>query len=217
MPTDKGGFCNACNKEVIDFSKMNDEEIINYFNSTDKITCGSFRQDQLKIYSLPTESLSNYKFNFWNKGLLGFSLVTLLSFNNGFAQEKNTNFKTEINDNYENKKSDTINKPNKIIVKGTVSDEFGTLPGASIVIKGTNFGVTTDFDGNFEFPEPIDKDAILIVSFVGFKKVEIKASEASEINLKLEYCFVTGEVSTNHVYKSKRTFFQKITRLFKND
>ncbi|MFC4740860.1 carboxypeptidase-like regulatory domain-containing protein [Flavobacterium ponti] len=221
LPTDKGGFCNACNKEVIDFSKMNDKEIINYFNSTDKKTCGSFRQDQLKMYSLPNESLWNNKFNFWNKGFVGFSLVSLLSFNNGFAQEKKTNSKTEINQKIETEKSDIINQSDKIIVKGTVSDELGPLAGASVVIKNTAKGVTTDFDGNFEFPEPIDKDAIVIVSFVGLKKVEIKASEVSQINLETSFdscdLIFIGEVTTSKIHKSKRTFFQKITGLFKND
>lgn len=221
LPTEKGGFCNACNKEVIDFTKMNDQEIINYFNSTDKKTCASFRKDQLKIYSVPSQSICNNKFNFWNKGILSFSLVSLLSFNSGFAQEKNTNSKTEINQNFEIKKSDSIKSIDKIIVKGTVSDEFGVLAGASVVLKGTSFGVTTDFDGNFEFPEPIDKEAILIVSFVGFKKVEIKASEVSQINLETSFdscdLIFIGEVSTNKIHKSKRTFLQKLRGLFKND
>jgi hypothetical protein len=34
-------------------------------------------------------------------------------------------------------------------VSGTVSDETGPLPGVSIVLKGTNNGVVTDFDGNY--------------------------------------------------------------------
>ena len=33
-------------------------------------------------------------------------------------------------------------------ITGNVSDDTGPLPGASIVIKGTTTGVTTDFDGN---------------------------------------------------------------------
>ena len=34
-------------------------------------------------------------------------------------------------------------------VSGTVSSEDGPLPGATVVVKGTNNGTTTDFDGNF--------------------------------------------------------------------
>ena len=34
-------------------------------------------------------------------------------------------------------------------IKGVISDESGVpLPGVNVVIKGTNTGTTTDFDGN---------------------------------------------------------------------
>ena len=35
-------------------------------------------------------------------------------------------------------------------ITGNVSDENGPLPGANIIELGTNNGVSTDFDGNFE-------------------------------------------------------------------
>ena len=34
-------------------------------------------------------------------------------------------------------------------VSGVVTSEDGPLPGATVVVKGTNDGTTTDFDGNF--------------------------------------------------------------------
>ena len=34
-------------------------------------------------------------------------------------------------------------------ISGTVSDENGPLPGATVVVQGTSNGVSTDFDGNF--------------------------------------------------------------------
>lgn len=48
VPTEKGGFCKICFKEVVDFNKMNDEEIKTYFNSVTKSTCGRFKNDQFK-------------------------------------------------------------------------------------------------------------------------------------------------------------------------
>src|SRR5690606_28678858 len=51
------------------------------------------------------------------------------------------------------------------IIKGTITDQDGTpLPGANVVVKGTNNGVTADFDGNFSIS--IDsKNAVLVVSY----------------------------------------------------
>ena len=50
---------------------------------------------------------------------------------------------------------------------GTVSDADGPLPGATVVVKGTNTGVTTDFDGNFSIQAA--GDDTLVVSYVGFQ------------------------------------------------
>ena len=36
------------------------------------------------------------------------------------------------------------------VLKGTVSDEVGPLPGASVTIKETQKGTTTDLKGNFQ-------------------------------------------------------------------
>lgn len=56
----------------------------------------------------------------------------------------------------------------QIKVTGKVTDENNSpLPGASIVVKGTTQGVSSDFDGNYEIQAK--QDDILEVSFVGFQ------------------------------------------------
>ena len=44
-------------------------------------------------------------------------------------------------------------------VSGTVSSEDGPLPGATVVVKGTNNGTTTDFDGNFTIAADADRSS----------------------------------------------------------
>ena len=57
-------------------------------------------------------------------------------------------------------------------VTGTVVDNNGdVLPGASVVVKGTLFGTTTNADGSFTINVPT-QEATLIVSFVGFMSKE---------------------------------------------
>ncbi|SDX97539.1 Outer membrane receptor proteins, mostly Fe transport [Lutibacter oricola] len=54
-------------------------------------------------------------------------------------------------------------------LSGTVVDESNQpLPGASIVVKGTKTGASTDFDGNFAFDSKSANGSIL-VSFVGYE------------------------------------------------
>jgi len=64
-------------------------------------------------------------------------------------------------------------KQDKRTIKGTVRDENGeTIPGVSVVLKGTNIGVSTDIDGNYtlDIDGPGGK---LVFSFVGMKMKEI--------------------------------------------
>ncbi|MEI7420878.1 MAG: SusC/RagA family TonB-linked outer membrane protein [Prolixibacteraceae bacterium] len=56
--------------------------------------------------------------------------------------------------------------------KGKVTDDSDNpLVGASVVIKGTTTGVTTDSDGNFAIDAKIGN--VLVISFIGFAKEEI--------------------------------------------
>ena len=71
-------------------------------------------------------------------------------------------------------------------VSGTVSDADGPLPGASVVMKGTNSGVTTDFDGNFSISGGIDNNSILVFSYVGYESQEIVVGNQSIINVQMQ-------------------------------
>ena len=71
-------------------------------------------------------------------------------------------------------------------ITGTVSDGTGTpLPGVNIVEKGTNNGVTSDFDGNYSITVS-DSNAILVFSYLGFKPFEASISGRSTISVSLE-------------------------------
>jgi TonB-linked SusC/RagA family outer membrane protein len=82
-------------------------------------------------------------------------------------------------------------------ITGLVTDDQGPLPGATIVVKGTSNGVTTDFDGNFSIKA--SEGDILVVSFVGFENQEVTmSSNQSIVNVsltpdnELEEVVVTG-------------------------
>jgi len=60
-------------------------------------------------------------------------------------------------------------------VTGTVTnaEDGSTIPGVSVVVKGTTFGTTTDLQGKFTLNVPPDAQS-LIFSFVGMKTTERK-------------------------------------------
>jgi len=71
------------------------------------------------------------------------------------------------------------------IVSGTIFDETGSpLPGASILIKGTTRGESSDFDGKFTIQ--VENSDVLVVSFVGYLKREISIGDKTTIDIVLE-------------------------------
>ena len=70
-------------------------------------------------------------------------------------------------------------------VKGTVYDDAGVpLLGATVQIKNTNRGVTTDFDGHFELSVPEDAKTLLI-SYLGFITKEVSIEGLSTVNVTM--------------------------------
>ena len=72
------------------------------------------------------------------------------------------------------------------MISGKVTDISGaSLPGVSVVIKGTTTGIITDSNGKFAL-SGVTPGATLVFSFVGMKVQEIKISDQTSVNVKLE-------------------------------
>lgn len=65
-------------------------------------------------------------------------------------------------------------------VTGTVKDETGqSVPGATVVVKGTQTGTVTDLDGNFTIQAATGD--ILVVSFIGYSSREITVQSGQTV------------------------------------
>ena len=47
LPDQKGRFCLSCQKQVVDFTTMSDQQLTSYFKNHKGNTCGRFTADQL--------------------------------------------------------------------------------------------------------------------------------------------------------------------------
>ena len=71
-------------------------------------------------------------------------------------------------------------------VTGTVTDKSGEpIIGASVVVKGTSKGVVTDLSGNFSINN-VPQNAILNISYVGFRSVAVPVAGKRKFNIVLE-------------------------------
>ncbi|MEJ6764470.1 MAG: carboxypeptidase-like regulatory domain-containing protein, partial [Flavobacteriaceae bacterium] len=69
-------------------------------------------------------------------------------------------------------------------VSGTVSDSSGVpLPGATVVVAGTQNGVTTDFDGVYSISA--SEGDVLSVSYVGFITQNVTIGASASVNVTL--------------------------------
>ena len=214
-PTAIGKFCDGCSKQVIDFSMMSDQQILNYISQQPGKLCGRFSPDQLARPLVETKM--SRKRSWWLAMALPFTLL----FQKSFGQTKSKHIKQQMQ---------TFAKPSpltgdvevmgaplminnnkkpvqKIKINGTVRDEFGNaVAAASVMIKGTSQGVLTDSTGRFSLDiESPDSSVTIVAFYIGYEMVEkqiIASSSDSIINLTLTTAEATlGAVTVGYVTK----------------
>ncbi len=75
---------------------------------------------------------------------------------------------------------------NKTITGTVVSaDDNMGVPGVNVLVKGTNVGAVTDFDGNYSINVP-SNSSVLVFSYLGFITQEIAVGTNTTINITLQ-------------------------------
>ena len=88
----------------------------------------------------------------------------------------------------------------KIVIQGTVKDQQGgSLPGVTVLVKGSTIGVSTDGNGKFRLEVASADSLVLVFSFVGMETKEVAYWGETELNVvmkekdaKLDEVVVTG-------------------------
>ena len=69
-------------------------------------------------------------------------------------------------------------------VSGTVLNEtVGPFPGATVIVEGSNRGVTSDFDGNFSIQA--SEGEVLVVSYVGYADEQVAVGNQDSYSISL--------------------------------
>ena len=81
----------------------------------------------------------------------------------------------------------------KIHVTGIIKDDKGNVaPNASVTVKGTKNGVSTDGNGAFAIDVPSEK-SVLVISYLGFQSQEMVVGKQTSFNVNL--ALATGTLS----------------------
>ena len=172
-PTEKGRYCKACSKEVIDFTHFSNEALHKRITQGESL-CGRFLQHQLDTPLTIERKKNSISFS---KIAATLALpLSVISTNISNAQESKPKTEQTINTSktYTSLGIGMQHRPLKPLtstLSGTVTDESGLpLPGVNIIVKGTTRGTQTDFDGNYSISAL--KDEILVFSYLGYETIE---------------------------------------------
>lgn len=87
-------------------------------------------------------------------------------------------------------------------IHGTVFDDFGeTVIGATVMEKGTTNGVVTDIDGNFTIK--VKSGATLVISYLGYKTLELPATDGMRVDLREDTNELNEVVVTGYTTQRK--------------
>lgn len=75
----------------------------------------------------------------------------------------------------------------QFIVSGTVTDASTgeAMTGVNILVRGTNIGAITDIDGKYTIPSSIDRNSVLVFSFIGYVAKEVPVEGNTVVNVEL--------------------------------
>lgn len=105
------------------------------------------------------------------------------------------------------------------IIKGTITDKNTQelIPFANVLVEGTTFGATTDFDGNYRIELPTGTYS-LVISFVGYQterkfNIELNSGNAQIVNVELAPGQELDEVSIVFDKEAEATTTDMVTPL----
>lgn len=180
-----GRYCNVCEKKVVDFTRMSDQQVIEILESSNFKTCGKFTKHQLNNgFEKKKENFLPFRIK------AAASAVFLLFSTKSFALNTPKTEKVEIITKSISPQVYSFRKQinqvpidtNKRYLKGVVLDSItgDTFPGAKLFIKGSEaIRTMSDLDGKFilEIPISLIVDSfVLVVHAVSFRMTDFEMS-----------------------------------------
>ena len=220
MTTDgTGRFCASCQKTVVDFSTLTDQQVISLLAQQNGSGCGRFRVGQLgRVLSVDSSaSRSSARFlSLLTAGLLGVQSAQA----NALPAPPEL-VRQPITDQTAHHVlpvvGEEIMTDSVRIITGRVVEQStnAALSGATVVIKGTNKGANTDAEGHFQvrIPTELTSDNITLqITSIGYvtQEIQVRSRQLNAPLIKLrEDSAALEQVVMVGNYK-KLTFFQRL-------
>jgi TonB-linked SusC/RagA family outer membrane protein len=157
------------------------------------ITGAEYRQEGSKLEKQLTDLLKPFNLRFKKAGKEAYIIVSRFekrATDTGTATLESASISQTVPTEYMGRPEISLLGNSKtsieeVTIKGKVTDERGDgLPGVSVVLKGSQRGVSTDIAGNYEIAG-VNSDAVLIFSFVGYVPREEIVGNRSLVDISL--------------------------------
>ncbi|MFY0652822.1 MAG: SusC/RagA family TonB-linked outer membrane protein [Cyclobacteriaceae bacterium] len=160
--------------------EQHNKKLIDIFNQITATTDFEFAMNRKKVNLDKSVDLDQYE------GSLGTILREISTKAEiGFKRVNNNIFVKNIDKKGGKIPSNLVVEVMEVDVSGKVTDENGQgLPGASVVVKGTTNGTTTNLEGDYSMTIP--DDATLVISFVGYTTQEVVPGARSTVDIQME-------------------------------
>lgn len=100
-------------------------------------------------------------------------------------------------------------------IRGHVKDDTGeSVIGASVVVKGTNNGTVTDFDGNFSLE--CKAGATLVFTYIGFNPQELAAKNGMEVTMSEDIAQLNEVVVVGYGSMAKKEISSSVVQISKD-
>ena len=180
-PQQQGRFCGSCQKVVVDFTAMTDQQVLDHFSNYQGNTCGRFTSSQLNRTIAEPTPLHSPK---WQR-LAWAAMVSSIMVSakaQGLVVVKDTAaiVKTpeKCNDDIRIGGIRTTQPSILYIVSGVVTDENGQpLSGATVQVPNTRKGTLTKENGRYNLSIPDLDIKTLQISYVGYETKTIRIPE----------------------------------------
>lgn len=187
-PTDKGRFCASCQKNVVDFTRSSDREVLAYLKEHNNV-CGRFSNNQLdRELTLPAQKSRLWPAAAAIAGLLTLAPVTAVSQT------------TESTEQTPGMKMGKVLLPPTVTVTGMVSDAEGPLPRAKVAIQNTAISVETDINGNYAIEARPGQTLIFT-----YREFEMQKSFVLRNSKVINVTFAADEILGHVVVEAYRT------------
>ena len=207
-PAENGRLCGQCDKVIHDFSRMSWAEIEQRQQAHGNALCGMYSPAQLNHWGQEVPATPSACARLTAAATLAFSLASLPA----LAQP-------------------SLAGTSGITIKGAVYDSSKKgkpfpLPGVTVLVKGTQIGVSSNADGTYELRLPdtvAAQQAVLVVSSIGYLRNEfaldsLRPSTSNfvvhNIELKpdsrdLDVFYVTRPTLTRRAWWALRGWFRR--------